>query len=278
MDYYNVLGISRDASQDDIKAAYRKLAMKHHPDRGGDPKKFQEIQEAYATLGDENKRRDHDNPNPFGHGGQGHPFGQGNPFGEDVFTHFFTNNPFGGFGFHHQQTPRNTNITAVVDITLEDVLKGKTIEAQLSFRNGDQKIVSITIPPGVEDGIQIRYPNMGDHSQPKYPPGDLIVTVRVMPHPKWQRDGMNLIWETMISAWDAILGTAITVDTLDGKQFTINVPAGTQPDTVLSCKGEGVPHPRGVDRGNLLIKIKISIPRNITNEQKNLVQLLKNGI
>jgi len=277
MNYYSTLGVSQTASQDEIKTAYRKLAMKHHPDRGGDPKKFQAIQEAYDTLSDDEKRRQYDNPNPFNNmGGGGNPFNNMNP--DDIFGSFFGSGPF---SFHFGNSPqpqRNTNITAVVDITLADVLTGKNIDAQVSFRNGDTKLVSINIPAGVDDGSQIRYPGMGDHSIPRFPPGDLIVSVRIIPHPVWRREGLDLVCDHSVDVWEALLGSSLTVTTLDNKSFTISVPAGTQPDTVLSCRGEGLPHPRSGHRGNLLVRIKVSIPRTLREDQKLLVEKLKNGI
>jgi curved DNA-binding protein len=262
-DYYKTLGITPSATQDEIKKAYRGLAMKHHPDRGGDQTKFQEIQEAYNTLSDENLRAQHDNP------GQHFNFG-----GEDMFGSFF-GSPFGGFQF--RSSPRNANVTAVVDISLEEVLNGKTIDAEVGFKNGGKKLVSINIPPGVDDGIQIRYPGMGDHSVSKLSPGDLIVQIRVRPHSIWKRLGQDIMCDKEISVWDSILGTTLNVNTLDNKTFTVNVPAGTQPDTTLSCKGEGLPHPNTMKRGNLLIRIKVQIPKNLTDSQLNTIQKLKNN-
>lgn len=266
-DYYKILGVSKSATQDDIKKAYRKLAMKHHPDRGGDATRFQEIQEAYATLGDDQKRYQYDNPHQghFG-GGMGH---------DDIFSTFF-GGPHFGFGFHQPQ--RNANIGATVAITLEDVLFGKTIDAEVSFRNGQKKLVSINIPIGVDDNIQIRYPNMGDQSLSKLPPGDLIVTVRVMPHAVWRRDGTNIVAEKEISVWDALLGTEVTFETLDKKTLSITIPPGTQPGTVFSCKGEGLPHPRSGVRGAILIKVKVQLPKTLSEKEIQLIKDLKNGV
>ena len=109
------------------------------------------------------------------------------------------------------------------------------------------------------------------------PPGDLIVTIRIRPHSIFKRNGVDLIFEKEIDVWEAILGSSIIVNTIDSKNFTIAVPAGTQPDTVLSCKGEGLPHPRSGQRGNLLIKIKIKIPKNLNNTQKDLIEKIKNN-
>lgn len=271
MDYYKVLGVAPSATSDEIKSAYRKLAMKHHPDRGGEPKKFQEIQEAYATLSDDQKRAEYDNPSPFGG-----PGGFNSQFGDDgIFSTFF-GGPHFGFGF--QQQPRNGNIGATVEIGLEEVMTGKELNAEVTFRNGQRKLVSINIPAGIDDHIQIRYPGMGDHSQPKFPPGDLIVTVRIRPHHKFKREGVNLICEHEITVWEALLGSEMSITSIDNKTFTIGIPAGTQPETVLSCKGEGIPHPKSGHRGNLLIRIKVKIPKSLNDNQKQLLEQIKNGI
>jgi len=272
MDYYKVLGVSASATSDEIKSAYRKLAMKHHPDRGGDPAKFQEIQEAYATLSDDQKRAEYDSPNPFGGAG-----GFSSQFGDDgIFSTFFGGPQF-GFGFQQAQ-PRNSNIGAHVEIGLEDVMTGKELNAEVTFRNGQRKLVSINIPVGIDDNVQIRYPGMGDHSQPKFAPGDLIVTVRVRPHPKFKREGVNLICEHEISVWEALLGSEMTITSIDNKTFTIGIPPGTQPETVLSCRGEGIPHHKSGVRGNLLIRVKVKIPKNLNENQKQLLEQAKNGI
>lgn len=268
MDYYKRLGVDRSASQDEIKKAFRKLAMKHHPDRGGDEAKFKEIQAAYDTLSDPQKKAEYDNPQPQFRGFSGDP--------NDMFgTIFGGGSPF-GFGF--QQQSRNANIAANVSITLEEVLTGKTVDAEISFRNGQRKLVSINIPQGIDDGVQIRYPGMGDQSIAKLPAGDLIVTVRVYPHESWTRDGVHLIQEKEISVWDALLGTNINFETLDGRTLNLTIPPGTQPGTTFNCKGEGLPHHRSGYKGSALIKIKVAIPKNLSDSEKNIIKGLKDGI
>jgi curved DNA-binding protein len=277
MDYYSTLGINRNASPEEIKSAYRKLAMKHHPDRGGDEKKFKEISEAYDVLSDPQKKQMFDmGGDPRGNHGN-HHWGGGHPFE----FHFGANNwddVFGQFGFGPRQVRRNKTINIVVNLTLEDVLKGKDLDAEITIPGGRKKIININIPPGVDSGQQIRYQGMGDNSIPNIPPGDLIVNIKIINHRFFRREGDSLLLDKTISVWDAILGCKVDIETLENKQLQITVPPGTQPETVLSCRGEGLPNMRTGARGNILIKIKIKIPKHLTSEQELLVSKLKNGI
>lgn len=278
MNYYSTLGLNQNASQDEIKAAYRKMAMKHHPDRGGDEKKFKEIEEAYRTLSDPQKKQMFDmgvDPNgPQGQGGFG--FHQG-PFE----FHFGSNNWNdifgGGFGFPNRQ-PRNKTINIVVELSIEEVLTGKILDAEISIPNGKKKIINVNIPAGIDDGQQIRYQGLGDNSIPGIPAGDLIVNIRVVNRTEFRRDGDSLLIERHISIWDAILGCTIDIVTIDGKNLQIAVPPGTQSETILSCKNEGLPNMKTRQRGNLLLRIRIHIPRNLTSEQKQKIEKLKNEL
>jgi curved DNA-binding protein len=272
MDYYNTLGISKSASEADIKAAYRKMAMKHHPDRGGDEKKFKEVTEAYETLSDPQKKQMFDmgvDPNA-----QHTSYRQGSPFE----FHFNTGNfedVFSNFGFGGRPVRKNKTLNVNIEVALEDILKGRVIDAEIGIPNGSKRLVNIEVPPGIENGQQIRYRGMGEHTLKDVPPGDLIVNVLVKQHSVFQRQGDMLMIKKFISPWDAILGTEITIETIDKKTLTIGIPAGTQPDTVLSCRGEGLPNMRTKVRGNLLIKVQIEIPKNLNSEQKDAVEQTK---
>lgn len=283
MDYYSTLGLKRGASPEEIKKAYRSLAMKHHPDRGGDEKKFKEISTAYEVLSNPDKKRmfdsgvDPNNP----HSGFGQGFGGGEPFEfhfntgnfQDVFNHFGFN--FGGFNQRTQRKNRNVNIH--VEVTLEEVLLGKDLNAEIAIPGGSAKTINISIPPGVETGQQIRYQGMGDQTYTNLPPGDLIVNVVVRPHREFKREGDSIIVDHSIWAWDAILGKDIEITTLDQKKLNITIPAGTQPDTLFSCKGEGLPNIKTKRRGNLLIRIKVMIPKDLNTQQKDIIEKLKNN-
>lgn len=278
MDYYGTLGLQRGASDEDIKKAYRKMAMKHHPDRGGDQNKFKEISTAYEALSDPDKKRIIDmGGDPNAQPGMG-GYNQGPfefHFGTENLNDLFGNFGFGGFG--RQPLRRNKSLNINVEITLEDVLKGKDFTAEVNIPGGKSKVINIQIPPGIEHGQQIRYEGMGDHSISNLRPGDLLVNVLIKHHHLFHREGTNLVVEKQVTAWEAILGSSMTIETLDKKTLTITIPPGTQPETVLSCRGEGLPHMRTRQRGNLLIKIKVTIPKNLNQKEIEIVKSLKEG-
>lgn len=283
MDYYSTLGVEKGASDDDIKKAYRKMAMKHHPDRGGDEATFKKISEAYDVLSDPQKKQMVDmgvDPRNQNSGNYGNSFNQG-PFEfhfggvppgmEDIFGRF-------GFGSGFNQRPlrKNKSLNITVAVTLEDVLTGKDLNAEITVPGTNKrKMINIAIPAGIEMGQQIKYEGMGDDSIRDLRPGDLIVNVDIVPHPLFRREASSLIFEKTISVWDAILGTTIDINTLDNKVLTITVPKGTQPGTTLSCKGEGLPIIRSRQRGNLLINIKVEVPKNLSVDQLNRILELK---
>ena len=282
MDYYSTLGVGKNASQDEIKSAYRKMAMKHHPDRGGDEATFKKISEAYDILSDPKKKEIVDlggDPNRQNQGFGGHSFNQG-PFE----FHFGGGHPgmddiFAGFGFGARPARRNRTLNIHVDITLLDVLTGKELNAEITVPGtGKKKMINISIPAGIEHGQQIRYEGMGDDSIRDLRPGDLIVNVNVMSHSKFRREHTNLILDCTISVWDALLGTHAEIETLDGKTLTITIPPGTNQGTVLSCRGEGLPAIRTRNRGNLLISIKVDIPKNLSQLQIEKIKEIKNNI
>lgn len=274
MDYYATLGLQRNASDAEIKKAYRSMAMKYHPDRGGDEKKFKEISRAYEFLSDPQKKQIIDlGGDPNGQPGMG---GGQNPF-EFHFNTGNMNDIFGNFGFGRQPQRRNRSLNINVEITLEDVLTGKDFTAEVSIP-GKNKMINIQIPPGIEHGQQIRYEGMGDNSMPSLRPGDLLVNVVVREHARYKREGSSLTVEQQVSVWDALLGTSIEIQTLDRKTLSMNLPPGTQPDTVMSCKGEGLPNMRSRQRGNLLVRIKVIVPKISNPQQINLIQQIKQGI
>lgn len=269
MDYYQLLGVSKNASQEEIKKAYRSLAMKHHPDRGGDVNKFKEIQIAYDTLSNEQKRAEYDNPSPFGQGAGpgGFEFHFGGPGGfEQMFGH---GSPFGDiFGFSRTRTPVNRAIQLQTAITLEDAFTGKELVASVNLPSGRTQTINIKIPQGIHDGTNLRLAGIGDDSVPNAPRGDILLNVHVQNHPTFRRHGDDLIVEHTINCFDAMLGSKVNLTGIDGKQLEALIPAGVQYDTVLGLNGQGMPNFNSPNsRGRLLIKIKVQIPL-LTGEQQ----------
>ena len=274
MDYYQTLGVAKDASDDEIKRAFRKLAMKHHPDRGGDQAEFQKIQEAYATLGDPQKRAEYDNPAPKGF----QQYGGMPPGFEEMFGRGFGNgfqNFHDLFGFRQPRPVRNRDLNLDTQITLEDAYNGKTIMAQVQLPSGREQVLEIKIPPGIKSGQRLRLSGLGDDANQAVPRGDIYVGIHIAPHPKFTREGDDLHTDALISVWDAMLGTTHKIQTLDGKELEVSIPPGTQPFTIMRVAGYGMPNVQDNRfRGNILLSINVKIPTFLSDEEKNLIKQL----
>jgi|TARA_B110000285_G_scaffold78591_1_gene90491 curved DNA-binding protein len=266
MDYYTVLGVSKNASQEELKKAYKKSSMQHHPDRGGDESKFKEINEAYSTLKDPVKKQQYDNPQP-------QRFEQNYGNFNDIFGSMF------GQGFQQQQRrPQNRQVDIAIDLTLEEVFEGKQIAMEIQLPTGRTKLIDINIPAGADHGHTVRYAGMGDNSVPNIAPGDLMVHIRIRNHRDYQRHGDNILCEKKMLVWDLMLGSTVDITTLSGRQLRLNIPAGSQPDTTLSCNGEGIPNIKTGKKGNLLVRIKAIVPTNLTPEQRKKIMEVKHGL
>ena len=253
MDYYSILGVNRNASQDDIKKAYRKLAMAHHPDRGGDHNKFAEINSAYDTLSDPEKRQQYDNPQPqFNY--NANDFRGRNPF-EDIFTGAF------GFGGPQHRQVRNRDVNIEYRLTFEEVFTGKAVNIQYRLPSGRIESLDAAIPPGVKHNDSVRFAGMGDDSIPHAQRGNLILNIRVQPHFKWARDNDNIITTHSVSVFDLMLGSAIEVTTPVGRHFSLTIPKGTKSGTVFSISGQGIPNVNTRRPGNAHIKVESVIPK-----------------
>ncbi len=305
MDYYATLGVSKNADQSEIKKAYRKLAIKYHPDKNAGDKaaeeKFKKISEAYAVLSDKEKRQQYDT---FGESGFHQRYSQ-----EDIFRGFDLNDILNQFGFGggsfrtsggfrtgsgggfedlfsgagvgrgcggrtcRPQPVKGGDLTYEITVTLEDVLRGA--EKTISLRqNGSSNNIAVKIPQGIEAGKRLRLSGKGAASSTGGPAGDLYLKINIAPHPVFTRAGNNLIMEKRIPFSQACLGTKIDVTTLEGKTFKVKVPAGVQQEAKLRIKGYGLPAGPHGRRGDILIKIGVRIPEKLSGEQKKVVKKL----
>ena len=281
MDHYSTLGVNKDATPDEIKKAFRKLASQHHPDKGGDTAKFQEIQVAYDTLSDPDKKAQYDNPNTFGtrtDGGWQQAGPGGFPPGfEDLFSSMFgaNHNPF---GFHSpRQAVRNRTLNIQTTISLNDAFSGKDLMANIGLPSGREQTVEIKIPAGILDGTVLRLAGMGDDSVSGVPRGDIHLAVNVAPHSKFQRQGDDLVYNYEINGVEAMLGKVVYIDTIDGKTLEMSIPAGAQHGTVMAANGYGMPKMNDNRfKGRLLINVSVRTLTNLTDQQKQtLVDIFK---
>ena len=260
MDHYQTLGVGRDADASTIKKAYRKLASKHHPDKGGNPEEFKRVQEAYDTLSDPNKRNQYDNPNPFEGFGQG--FGGASPFG-DIFRDIF--------GQRGQQR-REQNFDAQTDIllSLEDVYNGST--QRINVGTG---MLDLKIPKGVQEGTRFTVHGKGPQQDPNLPPGDLFIRVRYRPHPEFAKNGNHLIGIIQIDYLDALTGATIDVRHISGRMLAVHIPPLTEPNSRLKLRGEGFTDPRSSIVGNFLLQVEVMPPDSLSHEHVHLIQRIK---
>jgi curved DNA-binding protein len=267
-DYYNILDINKGASSEEIKKAYRKLAAKHHPDRGGDTAQFQKIQEAYATLSDDQKRAEYDNPQTQ------FAFNSGNM--NDIFGAMFGGGA-GPFGFGGQRVMRrNKSINITVQMTLKDVLNGKDVIGSIRLPSGREQALQIRIPSGVQAGDSIRFKDMGDDTYTQLPRGDLIAVIQEVPDANFERRGADLYTSRTVTVFDLLLGTSVFITTVEGSTLEVSVPPGIQPGNSLSCTGYGLPiNTQSAKRGNLYIKIDVMAPKITDNIDIEAIKALK---
>ncbi|MFN6945927.1 MAG: DnaJ C-terminal domain-containing protein [Cytophagaceae bacterium] len=275
-DYYSILGINRNASADEIKKAFRKLAVKYHPDKNvGNAEaeeKFKEINEAYDVLGDPEKKKKYDQYGEYWkwqHSGGGQTAGSASgdtySFDQDDFADFFesffgkSGSRRGGFG------EKGADMRAEMDITLEEAYHGTVRVFQYQGQN-----LSLKIKPGIKDGQVLKIKGKGSKGGQGQLAGDLYIKINMLPHEEYERKGNDLFLTSRISLYKAVLGGRVTFQTISGI-ISINVPPGTQNDKVLRLKGKGMPIYQEPGRfGDLYIKIKVEVPQNLSDKEKEL--------
>jgi len=296
-DYYQVLGLKKGATAEEIKKAYRKLAVKYHPDKNPGNKeaedRFKEINEAYAVLSDPQKKQQYDQ---FGSAGFHQRYSQ-----EDIFRGFDVGDLFkefgfstddifgrmfggggggsfqqrGGFGFGGRR--KGEDFAMDLPVTFREAYAG--CEKRVAFRrNGVREELSVKVPAGVDTGARLRVPGKGGDGAGGGQSGDLFLNVKVTPDPMFAREGDDLVVERRVKFSEAALGMTLEVPTVEGTK-RVKVPAGIQPGTKIRLKGFGFPHMGGSGRGDLFVRIGISVPEQLDGPQRELIEeLAKKGL
>lgn len=288
-DYYQILGVSRSASQDEIRKAYKRIAKENHPDKKPGDKaaseRFKQAAEAYEVLGDSEKRQKYDQfgsawkhadqmgGQPFrGGGGQvdlGDLFGGGGG-GVDLGDLF--GGAFGGGGRSRQARPRKgPDLEASIQIPFQMAATGGTYDVTL-HRGGKASRVGVKVPAGVEEGAKLRVAGEGESGPAGGPAGDLFVTVQIAPHPYFRREGNDVILDLPLKISEAVLGARIRVPTLAGDYVTLPVPKGTSSGSRLRIKGEGFPHVKTGEKGHQYVVVKIIVPKELSDSQQELME------
>lgn len=291
-DYYKTLGVPRNATQDEIKKAFRKLARQHHPDAGGDEAKFKEINEAYEVLSDEKKRNLYDQygtasesqiPHGWeGFGGQpGGGYADFSGFGSwaDILESLrngeggFGGGGWdfgGGFGGYGQPRPtkgRDMNVT--LEVSFDEAFKG--CEKRVSVRvpgKGGTDTITVKIPAGAVDGGRVRRKGMGEPGENGGPAGDLLITTKIKPHELFTRKGANVEMEMPVTLAEAALGASVVVPMPDGTKIRIKVPAGSEDGKVLTVRGKGAPRLKTSGNGDVRITVRVQVPKELNDEQR----------
>ena len=306
-DYYEILGVSKSASKDEIKKAYRKLALKYHPDKNkgdkGAEAKFKDISEAYAVLSNAEKRKQYD---MFGADGFNRRFTQEDIFrdvdfgsifkefgfggmgrGQNIFSQIFggmggkaqfrgagarQEDPFAGFG-GRSQTLKGQDLVYELTLTLEEAAKITDKVISLA-EGGARKEISVKVPAGISTGKKLRLPGKGQVGPYGGSKGDLYIQIKVLEHSLYKREGDDLVLGREIKFTDAILGTEIDVPTIEGKTLRLKIPPGTQSNAKFRLKGYGMPHMNGSGRGDEYVHVTISVPKKLNKKQQALVKEL----
>jgi len=295
-DYYKILGLNRTADEAEIKKAYRKLAMKYHPDHAKGDKaaeeKFKKISEAYAVLSDKEKRQEYDT---FGSEGFRQRFSQ-----EDIFRGFDINDilrefgfggeafgregrgtrfsygtgqPFGGRGRQQAQSVKGSDLIYELPLTLREAAFGTTKDVTIQNQGASER-VTVKIPKGMGAGKKLRLAGKGNPGPFGGLRGDLYIQATLMEDAVFSVDGQDLVTNRDIKITEALLGATISVPTLDEKQYNLKIPAGAKSGTKLRLPGHGLPAMQGSKRGDLYVRLHIQVPKDLTREQRELIEKL----
>ena len=291
--YYDVLGVKRDATADEIKKAFRKLAAKYHPDAGGDEKKFAEVSEAYTTLSDERKRKEYDQMLLFGgipgadfggsggRGGRTYTYSGGDwsdifdnlRSGDGAFSGFDFSQIFGGGGQRQQpnRPAKGSDLTMTIDVSAEEAFTG--CQRNVTFTvpsTGEKQTLTVKVPAGAVDGGKLRYRGRGEFGTNGGARGDLVITTKVAEHPIFKRDGADVRLDLPISMYEAALGAEVEVPTPSGATCRLKIPAGTQDGKTFRFRDRGVANVKrkGV-MGALYVTVRVKVPTKLTADERD---------
>ena len=298
--YYDVLGVKRDATQDDIKKAFRQLAAKYHPDAGGDEEKFKEVSEAYTTLSDPEKRKEYDQLLMFG-GIPGADFGGSGGRNRGGYTYtgdwsdFFDNirggeGGFGGFDFstifggagagaRSNRPAKGRDLTMTIEVSAEEAFTGAQRKVSYTIPStGEKQSLTVKVPAGARDGGKLRYRNCGEYGINGGGRGDLVITTKVAEHPLFKRDGADVRMELPVSMYEAALGATVDVPTPDGTTCRLKIPAGTQDGKTFRFKDRGAPNvKRAGTRGALYVKVRVKVPTRLSAKERDALVTLRDA-
>ena len=293
---YEVLGVSQDASADEINKASRKLAVKYHPDAGGDAEQFKKISQAYEVLSDAKKRAEYDQALKYGAymgGGAGRAGAGGVNVGamdwqsiidsilrgEGAFGTQWDPNQTGFAGFNGWGQPRparGADLTMSIQVSFKEAYDGAT--RKITYRvpsTGESETLTMRIPAGAVDGGKLRFHGRGEYGSAGGERGDLVVTTRIAPDPLYTRDGADVRMKLPVTVSEAALGAEITVPAPNGKHLLLKVPAGTQPGKIFRFRGLGAPDARNRGtRGMFYVTIDVRVPKDLTKEERDLYERL----
>lgn len=279
-DYYQILGVGENATPDEIKKAYRKLANQHHPDKGGDQARFKDISVAYDTLSNAQKKAEYDMQRQGG-GRQFH-FHTGPGGGFEQFADIFGGgfDPFGQSSnpFFGRRVQRNRDLNIQCQITLLDSFQGKQLEANYTLPSGRPQTVVINVPPGVGHGETIRYAGLGDDSIPQMPRGNLNVTIIVLPDTQYRREGDDLYTTVDISPIEAMIGCRKRVRLITGQELDLEIRAGVESGTEYASGGNGFINPHSGNKGRFVSVVNIKTPRVSNPDLINRLRQLNDEI
>ncbi len=299
--YYDILGVKKSASADEIKKAFRRLARKHHPDAGGDEETFKEINEAYEVLSDPEKKKQYDTFGTVGNfaqqpgGWQGGTWpgggrrtytytstgGSGSGFDwSDIFSNIRSGD--GAFGsdwdFNVNRTQNGRDLQTSIELTFDEAFKGTTKQVSVRIPStGETESIKVKVPAGAVDGGKLRFRQRGEYGSGGGRRGDLIIVTKIKEHPVYRRDHADVLMDLPVSVEEAILGTRIVVPTPDGSLVKLRIPAGTQDGRVLRVKGKGAHDVKGSANGDLKVKIKVAIPRSLNAEQRAAIEKFRDA-